>query len=451
MDKPLFEDFNPVSEKEWKQKIQADLKGKDYNEVMITHTDEGIDIKPFYHQDSKTEVDVPSPGQWRITEKIKAEELKTEDDIKVKGTESLYLEFNQTSDIPEKLFDSDFEKIIFLKDFQLTDINVNASTHWAFDPLHTLMITGNWLDSQTQDLQKLSAFVDQYKTISIDARLYHNAGANISQQLAYTTAQLQFYLKSLKSSPDVLSIFIFTAVGTNYFFEIAKLKAFRVLVNSICKAHEIKYELKLVSEPGIQHMSIYDYNVNMLRSTTGCMSAILGGSDYVINTPYDDIFKSKSDFSTRISRNQLLILKHESYFDKVDNATDGTYYINFLIKALAEKALLIFKDIEKSGGLVKQLFDGKIQEKIKHQFQDTVQKFHDKSLKLVGVNVYVNEEDKMAQSLEKDEVFNQPKKRKTLIKPLKPIRIAEALEQKRLKEESAYSFEYEKHCRKYKP
>ena len=116
-----------------------------------------------------------------------------------------------------------------------------------------------------------------------------------------------------------MNLLIFTAIGPNYFFEIAKLKALRLLVNTLCKNQNIKYDLKIISEPGQHHMSIYDYNVNMLRSTTECMSAVLGGSDFVCNTTYDEIFKNKNDFSDRIAKNQLLIIKHESYFDKVEN------------------------------------------------------------------------------------------------------------------------------------
>lgn len=436
MEKPLFEEFNPVSEKEWKQKIQVDLKGKDFNEVMMTHTDEGIDIKPFYHQDSKIDMDIPSPQQWHITENITPDDIELIDTIRSKGAEAFFLELKHSNDLPDKLLNSETPNIVLCDDIDLKDIQSAENMIFAFDPIHRFIKTGNWLKNQSDDLQKHQSFVTKSQSLSIDARLFHNAGANISQQLAYSTAQLQSYLNHLKSIPGPLDIHIFTALGTNYFFEIAKLKALRLLVNTICKMHGISYDLKLISEPGLHHMSIYDYNVNMLRSTSECMSAILGGSDFVKNTYYDDIFKTKNDFSRRIARNQLLILKHESYFDKVENVAEGSYYINYLVKALAENALKIFKSIETSGGFIQQLFDGKIQEKIKQQLQKTLDQFHSKELKLVGVNVYINEDDRMSSEIEKD-ILDKVKRRKTLIKALKPSRIAEILEQKRLKEESA--------------
>jgi methylmalonyl-CoA mutase len=436
MDKALFEEFSPISEKEWKQKIQVDLKGKDYNEVMVTQTDEGIDIKPFYHQDSKVELNIPSPQQWFITEEISTEDIENLETIQSKGAEAFFLELEDSRELPKFLLGGDTPSIVVLKNINLKDIEPKENFIFAFDPISTLIKTGNWIENQTDDLQKHQNFVDKTHSLTIDARIFHNAGANITQQLAYISAQLQSYLNHLKSIPQPLNINVFCAIGTNYFFEISKLKALRLLVNTICKSHDIKYDLKIMSESGVHHMSIYDYNVNMLRSTTECMSAILGGSDFVKNTYYDKIFKSNHNFSRRIARNQLLILKHESYFDKVENVADGSYYINYLTKAIAEKSLQIFKDIEKSGGIIQHLFNGKIQEKINQQLQKTKSQFQSNELKLIGVNVYINEEDKMNSQIEVD-VFDRKNRRKTLIKPINPTRIAEILEQKRLKEESA--------------
>jgi methylmalonyl-CoA mutase len=435
MNKPLFTDFEQVSEKEWKQKIQVDLKGKDYNEVMLTHTDEGIDIKPFYHQDSKENIKIPSPKQWYITEDINHEELNALKDFKSKGAEAFFIESIELKDAIH--FPKDIESPVFLmlNTFDKNDLAFRENLVYTFDPINRFIKSGNWIKNQSSDLENHKKFVESTDTLSIDARIYHNSGANITQQLAYTIAQLQFYINASVDDQKPLNIYIFCAIGTNYFFEIAKLKALRLLVNSVCKAHNIKYNLKLVSEPGTHHMSIYDYNVNMLRSTTECMSAILGGSDFVKNTYYDVIFKNRNEFSRRVARNQLLILKHESYFDKVENVADGSYYISYLIKALAEKSLNIFKGIEKSGGLIQQLFDGKIQEKINQQLNKTIQQFEAKELKLIGVNVYPNEEEKISSQIDKD-IFSQPVKRKTLIKPITPKRIAEMLEQQRLKEES---------------
>lgn len=438
MSKIRFNEFEPISEKAWKQQIQADLKGKDYNETMLTPTDEGIDIKPFYHRDSHLDFKIPSPTQWYITKKLEASDFKNIDNLKSKGIEAFWLSTENSKEIPKALSSTKNPFIIKLKHFEVDELELKENFSYAYDPIHKLAETGNWFDKQTSDLKKHQDYVNKTQNISIDTRIYHNAGANITQQLAYMMSHLNAYFKNLSAQSQInktkLNILVFTAIGTNYFFEIAKLKALRLLVNSLCKHNNIKYDLKIISEPGQHHMSVYDYNVNMLRSTTECMSAVLGGSDFVCNNTYDKIFKNKNDFSDRIAKNQLLILKHESYFDKVENPADGTYYINHITKALAEKALDIFKNIEKSGGFIQQLFDGKIQEKIDQQFQKTLNKFNNKELKLVGVNIYQNEDEQMKNQLDKN-IFLQTNIRKTLIKPITERRIAESLEKERLAEE----------------
>jgi len=172
----------------------------------------------------------------------------------------------------------------------------------------------------------------------------------------------------------------------------------------------------------------------MLRSTTECMSAILGGADWVNNLAYDEIFHKRNEFGERISRNQLLILKKESYFDKVSNPVDGTYYIESLTKELAEKALAIFKIIEAGKGFIQQLFEGKIQKKIKESATKEEEKLISGDFTLVGLNKYQNPENKMAQDLELFP-FLKYHQRKTLIEPILEKRLSESIEKERLDDE----------------
>ncbi len=430
MSNQLFKEFNPVSENAWKQKIQVDLKGKDYNNAMLTSTDEGIDIKPFYHQDSHHKLNIPSPDQWLITEKVDSKEIENLDKHQSKGTEAFWIKSNKQ---PKQI---KLPLILEVEEPENFKFESKENLIYKFDPIHQLAQSGNWFKSQDKDFSLLQSLVENSNSLNVDSRLYHNSGANIIQQLAYSISHLNSYFNHLDLSQiKTLQIHIFCSIGPNYFFEIAKLKALRVLVNSLCKNNNINYSFKIISEPGQHHMSIYDYNVNLLRSTTECMSAILGGSDLVCNITYDKIFKNKNEFSQRIARNQLLILKNESYFDKVRNPSDGSYYIDYLTNALAEKALDIFKSIEKSSGFIQQLFDGKIQEKINQQFQKSLEQFENKKLKLIGVNVFENEDDKIKEQLEKD-IFPKKQKRKTLLKPITKRRIAEQLEKQKLKKES---------------
>ena len=173
----------------------------------------------------------------------------------------------------------------------------------------------------------------------------------------------------------------------------------------------------------------------MLRTTTECMSAILGEADTVCNLAYDAIYHKDNEFGERISRNQLLVLKHESYFDVVENASEGSYYIESLTNQLAEKSLELFKDIEAKGGFLGQLKEGTIQRKIKESATKEQEQFNAGEIILLGTNKHPNKKDKMKADLELFP-FIKTNIRKTLIQPIIEKRLAENIEQERLKTEN---------------
>jgi methylmalonyl-CoA mutase len=216
------------------------------------------------------------------------------------------------------------------------------------DPIGQLVKDGNWFENLEKDFEKLNTIASKTTVpfLTISSGIYQNAGANIVQQLAYTLAQANEYFNRIPAINQPITIEI--AVGTNYFFEIAKLRALRILFNTLAAEYNHNFDCHIIATPTKRNKTLYDYNVNMLRTTTECMSAILGGADAVANLAYDAIYHKDNEFGDRISRNQLLVLKHESYFDKVNNPADGAYYIEALTEELAEKALELFKDIEKT-------------------------------------------------------------------------------------------------------
>ena len=278
----------------------------------------------------------------------------------------------------------------------------------------------------------ISAATTNISLISIDAGLYQNAGANMVQQIAYALGHVNEYFNKITTinRPIVFKI----SVGTNYFFEIAKLRALRLLFNLIAKEYNHNLDCHLLVTPTKRNKTIYDYNVNMLRTTTECMSAILGGADTIANLPYDALYHKDNEFGDRIGRNQLLILKNESYFDKVNNPSDGSYYIENLTHQLAEKALALFKDIETNGGFLKQLNEGIIKRKIQESADKEQELFDTGKEILLGTNKYPNKNDRMKDDLELFP-FVKIKPRKTLITPIIERRLAEKMEQERLKEE----------------
>jgi methylmalonyl-CoA mutase len=208
----------------------------------------------------------------------------------------------------------------------------------------------------------------------------------------------------------------------------------RLLFGIIAKEYGNHLNCHIIATPSKRNKTIYDYNVNLLRSTTECMSAVLGGADTICNLPYDVLYHKSNEFGERISRNQLLVLKNESYFDKVDNPADGSYYIESLTTQIAEKALALFKEMEANGGFLVKLGEGIIQKKIAESAEKQQQLFDSGSEILLGTNRYPNKNDRMAHDLELFP-FVKNKPRKTLITPIIANRLAEKIEQERLETE----------------
>jgi len=173
----------------------------------------------------------------------------------------------------------------------------------------------------------------------------------------------------------------------------------------------------------------------MLRTTTECMSAILGGANTISNVSYDAIYHKSNEFGERIARNQLLVLQQESYLKEAQNFADGSYYIESLTHQLAEKALTLFKQIEKAGGFLNQLKEGVIHKKVKENSNKEIALFNDKKIVLLGTNYQQNKEDIMINNLELYPFVKQ-RNIKTLIPPLNRNRISEPLEKQRLDSES---------------
>ena len=455
MSKSLFNEFDSVSAKAWKQKIQLDLKGADYNETLIWNSPEGIDVKPFYHADkfkSLPEISSTKATSWKICQTIYVYDVELSNkkalDTLKRGAESIkFIIPSENISIETLIKDIDltstplhFELHFLSEEFtkQLSFIHSKAKIYIYTDIIGNLAKSGNWFYNLQKDHKILAAIVNNSNSntsfLSVDTSLYQNSGANIVQQLAYALAHANEYLNHF-GEKVVNQISFKVSISTNYFFEIAKLRALRLLWSTLISEYSSNVsECHIIVTPTNRNKTIYDYNTNMLRTTTECMSAILGGANTISNLPYDAIFHKDNEFGERISRNQLLILKHESYFNKVNNPADGSYYIETITQQLAEKALILFKDIEANGGFLKQLKEGTIQRKIKESAAKEQELFNNKKEVLLGTNKHPNSNDKMKNELELYPFVKQ-NKRKTIIEPIIEKRLSEELEQERLKNE----------------
>ena len=448
----LFEEFNPVSSKQWKQLIQYELKGADYNDTLVWESPEGIKVKPFYHYDEdivKFDINT-TKNAFTILQNIFVHDVKKSNerafDTLNRGADSIRFTIEKDTvsieDLMDKLplkntqyfFYLPFLSIDFVNKINTFTTKSKANCIIQIDPIGQLAKDGNWFNNLDKDFEKLNTISNKISIpfLTINSGIYQNAGANMVQQLAYNLAHVNEYFNRIQNINQAITIEV--AVGTNYFFEIAKLRALRLLFKTLAKEYNHNLDCHIIVTPTKRNKTLYDYNVNMLRTTTECMSAILGGANSIANLPYDSLYHKDNEFGDRIARNQLLILKHESYFDKVNNPADGVYYIENLTEQLAEKALLLFKDIEANGGFITQLIEGNIQKKISESAAKEQELFDSGKENLLGTNKYPNKNDKMKHDLELYPFVKQ-NPRKTLITPIIEKRLAEKLEQERLASE----------------
>jgi methylmalonyl-CoA mutase len=406
---------------------------------------EGIKIKPIYHFDENINTNNVS---------TKAKDFKILQDIFVfdvlksntkaneslsKGADSIRFTLDKIIDLKllmqnlnnqsKYYFNLKFLDLEFIQNLNIFAKKHNYLFTISIDPIGNLVKEGNWFVNFENDFKVLNQIFD-ISFLNIQSSIYQNAGANMVQQLAYTMGHLHEYFGNIDKIDSQITIEM--AIGVNYFFEIAKIRAMRLLFNSLANEYNHTLDCNIIAIPSKRNKTLYDYNVNMLRTTTECMSAILGGANEISNLPYDAIYHKTNEFGDRIARNQLLILKEESYFNQVNNPTDGTYYIETITQQLAEKALELFKEIEKNGGFLSQLHQGTIQKKIAESAAKEQKLFDNQEIILVGTNKYPNKNDQMKNELELFPFVKQNNK-KTIISPIIEKRLAEKMEQERLK------------------
>jgi methylmalonyl-CoA mutase len=443
----LFEDFEKVSPTAWKQKIQVDLKGADYNETLLWKTEDGITVKPFYTEEDRNYANISlSDHGFHICQSIFVDDVAIANKLAVdalqRGANAIQFVAKAPFDISILLNNINKSTVLYFE-LQFLDTDFIQKIHQAcsafshffqIDILGNLARTGNWFQNKAKDIEAISSLTSISNFLSVNTSIYQNAGANHTQQLAYALAQTNEYLEMFGDAiaPHIHYQF---SVGSNYFFEISKLRAFRILHESLLKERGIKPSAThIFTKPTLRNKTLYDYNVNMLRTTSECMSAILGGSNAISNVAYDTIYHKSNEFGERIARNQLLILQKEAYLHEAQSFANGSYYIENITQQLAEKALEIFKQLEKGGGFLKQLKAGNIQKKISESAQKEQDQFNQEKIVLLGTNSQINQEDRMKDNLELYP-FLKKNVSKALIPPIPPKRLAESYEQKRLETE----------------
>jgi len=412
----LFTEFTAPTTQEWLDKIEVDLKGADFQKRLVWRTNEGFNVQPFYRREDLANLKTPDalPGEfpfvrgnkkdsnvWYVRQNIVVDDAKEANkkalDILNKGIDSLGFR------IPGKLVSK--ETVEALLDGIYCDcIEVNFATcpkhalelaeiltaffagkgydkekvvgSIAFDPLQKMVMKGKDVTPMLETAPKLVEALKnypQFRCIAVSSDALNNAGAYIVQELGYALAWGNEYLQLLTDAGvDVdlaaKSIKFNMGVSENYFMEIAKFRAARLLWAQIVKQYEPKCDcackMCINATTSTYNQTLFDSYVNLLRSQTEAMSAALGSVHSMVVTPFDAPYEESTDFSERIARNQQLIIKEESHFDRIVDPGAGSYYIEHLTDAIATEAWKIFLKVEEEGGFLAAVKAGTIQDDI---------------------------------------------------------------------------------------
>ncbi|SNR46503.1 heterodimeric methylmalonyl-CoA mutase small subunit [Lutibacter agarilyticus] len=429
----IMNDFEPSSAAAWKQKIQFELQGADYNKTLLTKTNEGITIKPFYHLDDFEKITIPSA---EINPKIcKKVVISNEKQANLEAIKAFRNGVNSLKFVADTIFNIDevFRNLLnkniefhfqlnFLSEeflLKLIEFLSNEMSYLNIDIIGNLAKTGNWYKNLNTDFKTIENLLQKNNSkfiLSVNANIYQNAGANTVQQVAYALAHVNEYFTKFDANIASKIQFNF-ATGSNYFFEISKIRAFRYLYNLILSKYNTSANAQIYSEPSLRNKTLFHKITNTFRSNTEIESAVLGGSNTISNE-----FSSEELLQNNLLKNTQHIVK-------------GTYYIEAITKQITEKALTIFKEIEKSGGFLSQLKEGTIQRKIKENAQKEQTQFESRTLVLVGANKFQNKITSLKEDVDKN-LLQKKKARKTLIIPITTKRLSEKLELKKLKNEA---------------
>ena len=438
----LFSDFTAPSRQEWRDKIEVDLKGADYQKKMVWRTNEGFSMEPFYRKEDVDKLPLVNalPGefpfvrgnkkqdnQWYVRQNIVADDAKQANekalDILNRGVNSIGFRIpgeKVSKEFIEQLLDGILldcvevsyrtcqRHVVELTDILLAYFEEKAYKKDAlvggigFDPIERMLMKGK---DTTMLLGQMPVIVEKLKDypglrcVMVHSDLLCNSGAYVYQELGYALAWGKEYLDEMVEAgvPVDLAakkIKFYMGIGGNYFMEIAKFRAARMLWAQIVKQYEPKCDcacqMCINASTTTYNQTLFDSYVNMLRSQTEAMSAALAGIHSMVVTPFDAPYEVPTDFAERIARNQQLLLKEECHFDKIVDVSGGSYFVEELTTAIAKEGWKLFLAIEEEGGFLAAVKAGTVQQAI----NDTDKARHANAGKrkefLLGTNQFPN-------------------------------------------------------------
>ncbi|MGG2111763.1 methylmalonyl-CoA mutase family protein [Lysinibacillus pakistanensis] len=402
-------EFEKPSYSEWQDAAIKALKGKPF-EFLLTKTSEGITLEPLYTQESLVaklgeELDkqvatirsLQNSQVFKVAQQVYADTgeafFAQLDDSLARGNEVVTIDsrvnFEWTAEIVAKLatYFSEYS-------FKITVENSNDPLLAVFDniAIEQREATKGFIISKNPIT--LTDFPN-VRSIGADITIYHNQGANAVQELAYALAFAAKYAEQEESFEAFAKRFYVTfAIDTQFFTEIAKLRAFKVLWKAFSSAYGIEKNIKIptLAETSLRSFSKLDVYVNLLRAANEALSGLIGGADVFTVHPHDALTKP-TDQSIRIARNVSLVLKEETNVLKVTDPAGGSYFIESLTADFVKEAWALFLDIEAAGGIDAYIASGKLAEELEQSYQARIKATQTRKQSLIGTNIYANPAD----------------------------------------------------------
>lgn len=436
----LLTAFPPVTTEQWEAVIATDLKGADRTKKLVWNTLEGFDVEPYYRAEDLTNLKhmeckpaefpyvrgTKETNNWLVRQTLKVTDVKEANkmalDILCKGVDSLGFEVKGKEfdaemlgtlleNIDLKAVELAFSGCSVAKvvpmfaqylDAKYADVPDQIKATFGVDPMTRAAKKGALCAGAIDNLVEMIKSVEKYKRVkvaTVSGDFFNSCGANATQELAFSLAAAHEVLvnlmqKGIAINQAAASIKFNFSISSNYFMEIAKFRAARLLWANIVKQYNptrgCAEKMSVNAVTSTWNMSLYDPHVNILRATTEAMSAAIAGVNSVEVRPYDTAFADASNFSLRIARNVQLLLKEEAHFDAVNDPASGSYYIETLTDKIANAAWEMFKSVEDKGGYIAALKNGFVQNEIK-----TLAAKRDKNIAtrreiILGANQYPN-------------------------------------------------------------
>jgi len=483
----LFAEFPSISTEEWEKKIMADLKGADYTKKLVWDTGEGFQVKPYYRADDLKSLeyigqlkkarpvifDEGRGNDWIVRQDIPTSDISEANRLAVEasghGANAIGLnamEVTTRQHMSSLLKGIDLEKtwIYFIssKSYPLTlelfiyevtrqglkSEHINGGIN--FDPLSYLLLHGDFYLSFKSNLEEAEYLLNtirkrlpRFRAITVNGHYFQNSGSSLVQELGFSLVSANEYLSSLTAkgftadllSPEILFHF---ACGTNYFMEIAKLRAARILWAKIIEQYNPQsarsFKMFIHTSTASWNKAIYDPYVNMLRTTTEGMSAAIGHTDSLAIGPFDKPFRMPDEFSSRIAKNQQLIFKEESYLNRVSDPASGAYYIECLTDSLAGHAWDLFRQVEGMGGMIEAVKTGFVQDEIGKKRKQKEEDIAFRKSVLIGTNQFPELKETMLEKVQNP--GNLDESSIGTYKKLHPFRVSHPIEELRLSMEA---------------